>query len=90
MAAAIKHAQPRCFFFNTCPIYITTNNVPDFGEEQENIERQLAIFQTRSLVDVTVGADKWIHDNAMACVSWIASETNANLCHIEREERWYE
>ena len=25
----------------------------------------------------------------MAFVSWIASEINANLCHIEREERWY-
>ena len=59
MATAVKHAQPRCFF-NTCPFYITTNNVPDFGEEQENIERRLAIFQTRSLVDVTVRADKWI------------------------------
>ena len=43
MGTAVKHTQP-CCFFNTCPFYITTNNVPDFGEEQENIERRLAIF----------------------------------------------
>ena len=32
MTTAVKHKQPRCFF-NTCPFYITANELPDFGAE---------------------------------------------------------
>ena len=70
MTTAVKHQQPRCFF-NTCPFYITANELPDFGPEQENVIRRLAVYHTNSLPEVTLGADKWIQDNAMACVAWI-------------------
>ena len=65
MTTAVKHKQPRCFF-NSCPFYITTNKIPDFGAEQEHVSRRLAIYETQSLQEITVGADKWIFDNAMA------------------------
>ena len=41
ITTAVKHQQPRSFF-NNCPFYITTNEVPDFGQgEQENVLRRL-------------------------------------------------
>ena len=89
MTTAVKHKQPRCFF-NTCPFYITANELPDFGAEQENVIRRLAVYHTNSLPEVTLGADKWIHDNAMACVAWIVNEINSNLAEVELHERWYE
>ena len=89
MTTAVKHKQPRCFF-NTCPFYITANELPDFGAEQENVIRRLAVYHTNSLPEVTLAADKWIHDNAMACVAWIVNEINSNLGEVELHERWYE
>ena len=64
MTTAVMHKLPRCFF-NLCPFYITTNKIPDFGAEQEHVSRRLAIYETQSLQEITVGADKWIFDNAM-------------------------
>ena len=78
ITTAVKHKQQRCFF-NSCPFYITTNKIPDFGAEEEHVLRRLAIYQTQSLQEIIVGAEKWIFDNAMACVSWMATEISANL-----------
>ena len=38
MVTSVKHALPRCVM-NHSPFYITTNNLPDFGDEDENVKR---------------------------------------------------
>ena len=34
--------------------------------------------------------DKWVYDNAMYCIAWIAQELVQNHEHIASEELWYE
>ena len=89
MTTAVKHKQPRCFF-STCPFYITANELPDFGAEQEKVIRRLAVYHTNSLPEITLGTDKSFHDNAMASVAWIVNEINSNLGEVDLHERWYE
>ena len=90
ITTAVKHQQPRSFF-NNCPFYITTNEVPDFGkDEQENVLRRVTVYETQSLPEVNIGADKWIFENAMDCLVWIAEEINQNLQLVDVDERWYE
>ena len=54
---AIKHEQPKSVW-NNSPFYITTNSVPDFGEESENVERRISVFRTQALPVTTAGMDK--------------------------------
>ena len=90
ITTAVKHQQPRSFF-NNCPFYITTNEVPDFGnEEQDNVLRRVTVYETQSLPEVNIGADKWIFDNAIDCLVWMAEEINENLQLVDVNERWYE
>ena len=90
ITTAFKHERPRSFF-NNSHFYITTNQVPDFGEdEQENVLRRIIVYKTQSLPEVNIGADKWIFDNAMDCVAWMAEQINQNLPNVDANERWYE
>ena len=89
LVTAVKHQQPKCVW-NNSPFYITTNHVPDFGEESENVERRITVFETKSLATTTPGVDNWIFQNAMDCLVWVANEINENIHHVPREERWYE
>jgi len=90
ITTAVKHQQPRSFF-NNCPFYITTNEIPDFGkDEQENVLRRVTVYETQSLPEVNIGADKWIFENAMDCLIWMAEEINENLQLVDVNERWYE
>ena len=45
MVTSVKHGVPRQVN-NNSPFYITTNHVPDFGNEDENVKRRIAIFNT--------------------------------------------
>ncbi len=78
------------FINNNCPFYITTDHLPDFGDENENVLRRLSVFTTTPLPNPTPGADKWMYDNAMHCIAWIASVINDNINLVSNEERWYE
>ena len=69
MVTAVKHGQPRQVL-NNSPYNITSNNLPDFGDEHENVERRIQIFTTKSLPLTTTGMDKWVYDNAMHCIAW--------------------
>ena len=89
MVTAVKHGEPRQVL-NNSPYYITSNNLPDFGDEHENVERRIQIFTTKSLPLTTTGMDKWVYDNAMHCIAWIAQELVQNHEHIASEELWYE
>ena len=89
MVTAVKHGQPRTVL-NNSPYYITTNHVPDFGEEDENVRRRIDIFTTESLPRTRPGVNRWLYDHAMDCVAWIAEEINANRHLIPEHELWYE
>ena len=41
---SVKHGVPRQVN-NNSPFYITTNHVPDFGKEDENVKRRICHFQ---------------------------------------------
>jgi hypothetical protein len=89
MVTAVKHGLPRTIL-NNSPYYITTNEVPDFGKDDENVKRRIAIFTTTSLPRTRTGIDRWIYDHAMDCVAWIANEINNNRHLLPQDELWYE
>lgn len=86
---AAKYQQPK-IIENKAGIYITCNNLPQFDDEQENVERRLAIYPTKSLSHKSMEAPKWMEDNAMQCLAWMANELNRNVDLIESDERFYE
>ena len=63
---------------NNSPYYITTNQVPDFGDEDENVRRRIEIFTTQSLPNPEPGMNRWLYDNAMDCIAWMSDEINGN------------
>ena len=78
MIVAVKHGLPRTVL-NNSPYYITTNNLLNFGkEEDENVQRRIEVFRTKSLPQTLPGIDRWIYDHAMDCIAWIASEIMTN------------
>ena len=90
MVAAVKHGLPRTVL-NNSPYYITTNNLPNFGkEEDENVQRRIEVFRTKSLPQTLPGIDRWIYDHAMDCIAWIASEIDKYRDQIDPNELWYE
>ena len=89
MVSAVKHGPAKCIM-NNSPYYITTNLVPDFGREDENVKRRIAVFTTTSLPKTLAGVDRWIFDHAMDCVVWMAEEITANHGMIDADELWYE
>ena len=88
MVTAVKHRGPRQVI-NNSPFYITTNKLPDFGDENANVRRRLAIFETSSLPETRIGVDKWIYDHAMECIAWMAEEISENIELVEVHEIWY-
>ena len=70
MVTSVKHGPPRCVN-NNSPFYITTNDVPNFRKEDENVKRRIRIFQTTSLPNTISGIDSWIFHHAMDCISCV-------------------
>ena len=89
MVTSIKHALPKCVNNNN-PFYISTNNVPDFGEEDDNVKRRIRVFNTSSLPNTIPGIDSWIHDNAMDCIVWVTKEIDQHRDMIPTDELWHE
>ena len=89
MVTAVKHDKPRRVI-NNSPYYITTNNVPNFGEEEANVQRRIQVFITKSLPCQIPGIDCWIYDHAMDCIAWILDELHRHYHHISKDELWYE
>ena len=89
MVTSIKHGLPKCIN-NNSPFYISTNNVPDFGEEDDNVKRRIRVFNTSSLPNTIPGIDSWIHDNAMDCIVWVAKEIDQHRHMIPYDELWHE
>jgi hypothetical protein len=68
MVTAVKHGLPKTIL-NNSPNYITTNEVPDFGKDDENVKRRISIFTTTSLPRTRTGLDRWLYDHSMDCVA---------------------
>ena len=89
MVTAVKHGQPRCVNCYS-PFYITANNLPDFRTENENVQRRIQVFNTTSLPVTHPNVDRWIYDNAMHCIAWVADQINEHRHLIDPQELWYE
>lgn len=86
---SIKHQNPK-LLKNSAGIYITCNNIPNFKTEQENIERRLSIFHTKTMPVLHAEAPKWIENHAMECLVWLINEINRNIELVDKHERFYE
>ena len=88
-AKSVKHRDPKMQEMNA-GVYITCNNLPNFGEEQPNVERRLAIFHTTKLPSLIFEAPKWMLDNALQCIVWMINVINSNQQELSKEDRFYE
>ena len=89
MVQAIKHGKPRSME-NRIPFYITTNELPYFGNDDVNVKRRVRVFTTKSLDSCKTNVDRWIKDNPMDCIVWCAQEIENLLNLVDPDERWYE
>ena len=89
MVSAVKHGKPK-ILDNRCPFYISTNKVPHFGNDEENVQRRIRVFKTKSVESCLTNVDRWIMDNPMDCIVWIAQEIEENIELVDVDERWYE
>ena len=88
-AISRKHTSAK-LVENKSPFYITAKILPNFGAEDEKVQRRIYCFETVSLLMPILGAGKWMRENSMECTAWIANELNNHNNLIEKEERWYE
>ena len=65
MVSAVKYEKER-MFVNNSAFYITTNNVPNFGRDQDaNVKRRLKIFETQSMATPDSEVEPSYRQNAM-------------------------
>ena len=86
---SVKHQNPKMQNMQA-GVYMTCNKIPNYGEEQDNVEQRLYICETKQLERKCPGAPLWIETNAMRCLLWLAVFINKNIPHVEKEERFYE
>ena len=51
MITAVKHGQPKRVM-NNSPYYITTNTLPDFDDEDENVHRRIQVYKKKKTISV--------------------------------------
>ena len=66
-AQSVKHQSPQMQEMNA-GVYLTCNNLPDFGIEQRNVDRRLAIYHTKELPVLYREATDWMEEHAMDCL----------------------
>ena len=86
---AVKHQKPRTLNVKS-GMYLTCNELPDFGEDQQHIDKRISVFRTKSLVHKIPDAPKWIEENPMKCLVYIINEINSNVQLLPENERFYE
>ena len=89
MVQAIKHGKPRSME-NRIKFYITTDELPYFGNDDVNVKRRVRVFTTKSVDSCKANVDRWIKDNPMDCIVWCAQEIENLLNLVDPDERWYE
>ena len=90
MISAVKYEKAR-MFINNSAFYITTNNVPNFGKDEDaNVKRRLKIFETKSMQNPSSKIQPWYRKNSMHCIAWTANEITRRRQLIDKGELWYE
>ena len=89
MVKSVKHQDAQTFD-NKAGIYLTCNELPDFGVEQPNVDRRISVFHTTELPEPKCEAPQWIEDNPMECLIWMINEINRNVKYVPQQERFYE
>ena len=88
MIKSFKHQTLKCII-NNSPFYITKNDLPNFGNEDENVKRRIIAFETKSPPETRSGIDKWQCKNAMDYIFWTAEETEHHQSLADLDELWY-
>lgn len=86
---SVKHQTPRMQSMKA-GVFITCNVMPDFGDEQRNVERRLAIYETTQLSNKSVDAPEWMRKNCMSCLAWMVKFLTLHEGLIPSDERFYE
>ena len=86
---SVKHQDAQTFG-NKAGIYLTCNELPDFGVEQPNVDRRISVFHTTELPEQKREAPQWVEDNPMECLIWMINEINRNIKYVSQQERFYE
>ena len=89
MVTYVKHQSPKTLV-NKAPFYITTNDLPKFGSEDENVKRRVEVFETKAMSSTLSNVNDWLRRNCMDCIVWLANEINRLLQYLDEEDRWFE
>ena len=89
MVKTVKHKTAKSID-NKAPFYITTNQLPNFGSQDINVQRRIVCFKTSSLQNTCRNADKWMKANCMHCIAWLISEIEKYKKFVDPDELWYE
>ena len=89
MVKSVKHQDAQTFG-NKAGIYLTCNELPDFGVEQPNVDCRISAFHTTELLETKYEAPQSIEDNPMECLIWMINEINRNIKYVSQQERFYE
>ena len=76
--------------FSALPgVYITCNQLPNYGPEQEHVMRRLHVFHTRSLAEKNVEAPAWMEKNAFNILLWMVKEMREHKKLIDQSELFF-
>ena len=63
-----KH-KDATFVLNNSPYYITTNSLPSFGAEDDNVKRRIKAFETTSLPSTSPNVERWMRKTPSTALS---------------------
>ena len=89
MVKSVKHQDVQTFD-NKAGIYLTCNELPDFGVEQPNVDHRVSAFHATELLESKSEAPQWIENNPMECLIWMINEINRNIKWVSQQEIFYE
>ena len=89
MVKSVKHKTAKCIE-NKAPFYVTTNQLPNIGSEDINVQRRIVCFKTPSLQNPFTNADKWMKADCMHCIAWLISEIEKYKKLVDPDELCYE
>ena len=90
MISAVKYEKAR-MFINKSAFYITTNSVPNFGEDEDaNVKRRLKIFETQEHAEPKF-KDRPLVLAKLDALYCLGSKRNHKAsCSCRKDELWYE
>lgn len=86
---SVKHQDVQTFD-NKAGIYLNFNELPDFGNEQPNVDRRISVFYTTKLPEPKSEAPQWIENNPKNGLISIINEINQNIKYVSQKDRFYE